>query len=99
MVAMGRTSRKAGGGGGRLAPDAGGPRPVRGGSVGLSHEESAYAAPPRPIGPPARPTVTWLSRRAAASFGAEYAGSSSRARSIFVRTRRARRANGVPALA
>ena len=66
MAAMGRASREAGAGGGRSAPDVGGLRPGRAGSVGLSHDGSAQAAPPRPIGPPARSTAPWLRLRAGA---------------------------------
>src|SRR5262249_40929940 len=55
----------------RSAPDAGGLRPGRAGSVGLSHEGSAHAAPPRPIGPPARSTAPSLLPRAGAPCRAE----------------------------
>src|SRR3954451_23984142 len=70
---MGQASRKAGADEMRSAPDTGGLRPGRAGSVGLSHEGSAHAAPPRPIGPPARTTAPSLLPRAGASFGADHA--------------------------
>jgi hypothetical protein len=58
-------------GGRRWAPDVGGLRRRRGGSIGLPHGESPHAAPPRPIDAPARSTVPWPRGRAGTLLDAE----------------------------